>query len=141
LVGAYIDEYWPARGAEEFTVSFADGTTCTADWWQESIHPETAQVTGRFTSGDLAGRPADLVNERGKGRVVYVGTRLDRPGLARTLLGAAAEAGISPVVAGAGESVEATRRTSETTEYLFLLNHSDTNAAAVSVAPGGTDLI
>jgi len=141
LIGAYIDEYWPARGAEEFTVSFADGTTCTADWWQESIYPETAQVTGRFTSGDLAGRPAVLVNERGKGRVVYVGTRLDRPGLARTLLGAAAEAGISPVVADAGESVEATRRASETTEYLFLLNHSDTDAATVPVAPGGTDLI
>jgi beta-galactosidase len=141
LIGAYIDEYWPARGAEEFTVSFADGTTCTADWWQESIHPETAQVTGRFTSGDLAGRPAVLVNERGKGRVVYVGTRLDRPGLARTLLGAAAEAGISPVVAGASEFVEATRRASETTEYLFLLNHSDTDAATVPVAPGGTDLI
>lgn len=141
LIGAYIDEYWPARGAEEFTVSFADGTTCTADWWQESIHTETARVTGRFTSGDLAGRPAVLVNQRGKGRVSYIGTRLDRPGLARILLGAAAEAGISPVAAGAPEFVEATRRASETTEYLFLLNHSDTDAATVSVAPGGTDLI
>ena len=141
LIGAYIDEYWPARGAEEFTVSFADGTTCTADWWQESIHPETARVTGRFTSGDLAGRPAVLVNERGTGRVIYLGTRLDKAGFARTLLGAAAGAGISPVVAGAPEFVEAARRASETTEYLFLLNHSEADAATVAVAPGGTDLI
>jgi beta-galactosidase len=141
LIGAYIDEYWPARADEEFTVSFADGTACTADWWQESIHPETAQVTGHFASGDLAGRPAVLVNERGKGRVAYVGTRLDRAGLARTLLGAAAGAGISPVVTGAPEFVEATRRVSGTAEYLFLLNHSETESVTVPVAPGGTDLI
>jgi beta-galactosidase len=141
LIGAYIDEYWPARAGEEFSVGFADGTACTADWWQESIHPETAQVTARFTSGDLAGRPAVLVNERGAGRVVYVGTRLDRPGLARTLLGAAAWAGISPVVAGAPEFVEAARRAAGPDEYLFLLNHSPAEAATVPVAPGGTDLI
>jgi len=141
LIGAYIDEYWPARAGEEFPVLFADGTTCTADWWQESIHTETAQVTARFTSGDLAGRPAVLVNQRGAGRVVYVGTRLDRPGLARTLLGAAAEAGISPVVADAPEFVEAARRATDSDEYLFLLNHSPAEAATVPVAPDGTDLI
>ncbi|MGH3211865.1 MAG: beta-galactosidase, partial [Trebonia sp.] len=141
LIGAYIDEYWPARPGEEFTVRFADGTTGTADWWQESIHPETARVTARFTSGDLAGRPAVLVNERGAGRVVYLGTRLDRPGLARTLLGAAAGAGISPVVAGAPEFVEAARRATGSAEYLFLLNHSGNEAASVPVPPGGTDLI
>jgi beta-galactosidase len=94
LIGAYIDDYWAACAGEEFTVSFADGTTRTADWWQESI-PETAQVTGHFTSGDLAGRPAVLVNERGKGRVIYIGTRLDRSGLADMLLGAATDAGIA----------------------------------------------
>ena len=141
LIGAYIDEYWPARAGEDFPVRFADGTTCMADWWQESIHTETAQVTARFTSGDLAGRPAVLVNERGAGLVVYVGTRLDRPGLARTLLGAAAGAGISPVVADTPEFVEAARRMTDSAEYLFLLNHSGSEAATVPVAPGGTDLI
>ncbi|HEX3513903.1 MAG TPA: beta-galactosidase trimerization domain-containing protein, partial [Trebonia sp.] len=140
-IGAYIDEYWPARADEEFPVRFTDGTTCTADWWQESIQPETAQVTARFTSGDLAGRPAVLVNKRGAGRVVYVGTRLDRPGLARTLLGAAAGAGIPPAVAGAPEFVEAARRATDSAEYLFLLNHSPAEAATVPVAPGSTDLI
>ncbi|HEX4252919.1 MAG TPA: Beta-galactosidase C-terminal domain, partial [Pseudonocardia sp.] len=74
-------------------------------------------------------------------RVVYVGTRLDRPGLARTLLGAVAEARISPVVAGAPEFIEAARRATDSAEYLFLLNHSGSEAATVSVAPEGTDLI
>jgi beta-galactosidase len=141
LIGAHIDEYWPAREAEQFEVAFADGTTATADWWQDSIHPEAAQVLATYTYGDLKGRPAVLVNERGTGRVVYVGTRLDRPGLSRTLLGAAAGARISPVVAGAPEFVEAARRATASAEYLFLLNHSPAESASVTVAPGGTDLI
>jgi beta-galactosidase len=41
-------------------------------------------------------------------------------------------------VTGAPEFVEATRRVSGTAEYLFLLNHSETEAVTV---PGGTDLI
>ena len=137
LIGAYIDEYWPARPGEEFGVRFADGVSCTADWWQESIHPETASVIARFTSGDLAGRPAVLSNELGAGRVVYLGTRLDRQAMAATLLRAADEAGARPVVAGAPQHVEATRRG----HYLFLLNHSGTDAAVVTVQPGSTNLI
>lgn len=137
LIGVYIDEYWPARPGEEFGVRFADGATCTADWWQESIHPETASVIARFTSGDLAGRPAVLANELGAGRVVYVGTRLDRQAMAAMLLRAADAAGARPVVAGAPPHVEATRRG----HYLFLLNHSATDAAVVTVQPGGTNLI
>jgi len=141
LIGAYIDEYWPARQAEEFAIAFADGTTCTADWWQESIQPETADVTARFASGDLAGRPAVLSNELGAGRVIYIGTRLDRPGLAATLEAAAAGAGVEAVIAEAPEFVEATRRSNDTTRYLFVLNHSATEQAVVPVGPGGTDLI
>lgn len=45
------------------------------------------------------------------------------------------------MVTGAPEFVEATRRVSGTAEYLFLLNHSETEAVTVPVAPGGTDLI
>jgi beta-galactosidase len=147
LIGAYIDEYWPARQGEEFTVTFADGTTCGADWWQESIHPETATVMATFAGGDLAGRPAILSNNLGAGRVIYTGTRLDSGGLAATLLGAAAAAGVRPVITappGAPEVpafVEATRRASGSAGYLFLLNHSATESAILPVEPGGTDLI
>lgn len=137
LIGAYIDEYWPARPGEQLGVTFADGRACTASWWQESIHPETATVTARFTSGDLTGRPAVLANEFGVGRVIYLGTRLDDRGLAATLLRAADEAGARPVVTGAPPHVEATRRG----QYLFLLNHSATAPAVIAVEPGGTDLI
>jgi beta-galactosidase len=141
LIGAYIDEYWPARPGEEFRVAFADGGSCAASWWQESIHPEAARVTAAFADGELAGRPAILVNELGAGRVVYIGTRLDERGLTSALLGAAAAAGVSPVLGDAPAFVEATRRADASAEYLFLLNHSGTESAVLAVPPGGTDLI
>jgi len=141
LVGAYIDEYWPARPGEEFSVDFAEGGGCAANWWQESILPETGTVVARFSSGALAGRPAVLSNEVGAGRVVYIGTRLDEAGLAVVLLGAAAAVGIRPVVGDAPRYVEATRRAGDSADYLFLLNHSGTEPAVLAIEPGGTDLI
>lgn len=145
LIGAYIDEYWPARAGEEFALAFAeafaDGGGCMASWWQESIQPEKASVVARFESGDLAGRPAILSNEMGAGRVIYIGTRLDEAGLAAVVLGAAGAAGVRPILSGAPASVEATRRTGDDADYLFLLNHSDAEPAVLTVGPGGTDLI
>ncbi|MEV4518428.1 beta-galactosidase [Dactylosporangium sp. NPDC049525] len=136
LIGAYIDEYWPARGDETFEVRFADGTVAASDWWQESIHPETATVLASYTSGFLAGRPAILEHRLGAGRVVYIGTRLEPAALRDTLLGAVRDAGVAPVVDGAPAHVEAVRRGA----FLFLLNHSDSESAEVPV-PAGVDLL
>ncbi|MER7282227.1 beta-galactosidase [Dactylosporangium sp. NPDC000244] len=137
LIGAYIDEYWPAREGESFEVEFADGTTATADWWQESLHPETATVLGHYTTGDLAGRAALLRNDVGAGRVVYIGTRLPADALRDTVLSAVRAAGVAPVVEGAPSHVEATRRE----RFLFLLNHSGTRAATVALPGPGVDLL
>jgi len=141
LIGAYIDEYWPAREGESFAVTFADGATFSADWWAESIHPTSARAVASYAGGDLAGRPAVLLNELGTGRVIYIGTRLEGTGLAATLQRAARVAGVAPVVTGAPEFVEATRRAGERASFLFLLNHCDGSPARLQVEPGGIDLI
>jgi beta-galactosidase len=140
LVGAYVDEYWPARDGETFEVRFADGSSSVCDWWQESIHPETARVVASYASGFLAGRPAIVDNAFGSGRVVYIGTRLAEGALRDTLLGAVRAAGVTPVI-HAPAFVEATRRVNERAEFLFLLNHSDTEAATVDVPGEGLDLL
>nr|BFE60341.1 beta-galactosidase [Dactylosporangium thailandense] len=137
LIGASIDEYWPAREGESFEVEFADGTTATADWWQESVHPETATVLGHYTTGELAGRPAMLRNDVGAGRVVYIGTRLPADALRDTVLSAVRAAGSAPVVEGAPSHVEATRRE----RFLFLLNHSGARTATVALPGPGVDLL
>ncbi|MGW3569277.1 beta-galactosidase [Streptomyces sp. NPDC000941] len=141
LIGAYIDEYWPARGDETYRVTFPDGTTRTADWWQDSIHPETARVLATYASGDLEGRPAILDNAVGRGRVVYIGTRLEPGALRDTLLEAVTAAGATPLVAAAPGHLEAARRVGDGAEFLFLLNHSETEPAEVRLAADGLDLI
>jgi beta-galactosidase len=141
LIGAYVDEYWPARDGETFTVAFADGTTAVADWWQDSLHLESASALAEYTTGLLAGRPAVVENPVGDGRFVYLGTKLPPDALARLLLDAAATSGVAPLVPSAPACVEAAVRTSSDSTYLFLLNHSETESAAVVLPWGGTELV
>jgi beta-galactosidase len=141
LIGSYIDEYWPARDGETFTVRFADGSTAGCDWWQDSIQPETARVLAWYDSGFLAGRPAIVDNAFGSGRVRYLGTRLDAAALRDVLLAAVREAGVSRLVPEAPAFVEVTRRTGEHADFLFLLNHSDTETVTVPVPAKGLDLL
>jgi beta-galactosidase len=141
LIGAFIDEYWPAREGETFDVRFADGSTATSDWWQDSLHPQTARVVASYASGLLAGRPAVVDNAFGMGRVVYVGTRLDTAAWRDVVLEAVRAAGVPRLVEDAPDFVEAAARTSERAEFLFLLNHSETEEAMVRVRVPGTDLL
>ncbi|WP_022881262.1 beta-galactosidase [Gryllotalpicola ginsengisoli] len=141
LIGAYIDEYWPARAGESFGVRFASGEEAVADWWQESIELETGAALAEFRNGLLAGRPAVVENRVGEGRVVYVGTRLEASALATLLLDTAHAAGVASVVADAPAQVEATMRSKGGADYLFLINHSETDAAAVRLPRAGVDLL
>ena len=144
LIGAYIDEYWPARPGETYLLTRADGSTATSDWWQDSIHPEGARVLASYTTGALRGRPAILEHTVGRGRVVYIGTRLEADALRDTLLDAVAAAGVAPLLDHAPAHVEVTRRTGDDAEFLFLLNHSGTETVRVPLpadAADGIDLV
>ncbi|GAB3610365.1 beta-galactosidase [Humibacter ginsengiterrae] len=142
LIGGYIDEYWPARDGESFGVRFGDpGFVTTADWWQDSLHAESASVRAVYTTGLLEGRPAVVENAVGAGRVVYIGTRLEASALARLLNDEAAAAGIRSLVPDAPADVEVTVRESADARFLFALNHSETDAATVSLPFAGRDLL
>ncbi len=82
-----------------------------------------------------------IENAFGEGRVRYLGTRLDPDALRATLLDAVHTAGVAPLLAGAPGIVEVARRAHPDAEYLFLLNHSDTETATVPVPPGGLELL
>jgi beta-galactosidase len=115
--------------------------TATADWWQDSLHAESASVRAVYTSGLLEGRAAVLENAMGDGRVVYIGTRLEASALGRLLCGEAARAGIRPLVPSASADVEVTVRESADARFLFVLNHSESDAATVSLPFAGRELL
>jgi beta-galactosidase len=98
-------------------------------------------VVATYAGGFLHGRPAIIDNALGAGRVVYIGTRLDDVALRDTMWAAVRAAGVSRLLDGAPASVEVCRRVNDQAEFLFLLNHSDTEAATIAVPAKGLDLL
>ncbi|KAB8172869.1 beta-galactosidase [Microbispora catharanthi] len=141
LIGAKIDEYWPARPGERFTVEFTDGRTATSDWWREDIHLETGTALATYADGLLAGRAAVVANDFGAGRVVYFATLVEQDAFDRVLIGELRAAGVENRFDGLPAHLECTVREDERHEYLFLLNHDAETPVAVPVEGGGTDLL
>ncbi|WP_182903021.1 beta-galactosidase [Microbispora sp. H10830] len=141
LIGAKIDEYWPARPGERFTVEFTDGRTATSDWWREDIHLETGTALATYADGLLAGRAAVVANDFGAGRVVYFATLLEQDAFDRVLIGELRAAGVENRFDGLPAHLECTVREDERHEYLFLLNHDAETPVVVPVEGGGTDLL
>ncbi len=96
--------------------------------WSEEIHPVTASVLSRYTSGPAASGPAITRNEFGNGTAWYVSTKLDGGHLADVVLdavgGAAGiELGVQPVA-----GLEVASRGSDEGTFTFLINHTDADA-------------
>lgn len=122
LLGLRVEEFWPLD--EGRSVAVGDGVrTGRADLWSEVIDLEGAEALARFTDGDLAGRPAVTRHAYGRGAVWYVGTRLDAALMRALLDDVRAAAGVTPVLPGLPEGVQATVREGLGGRYLFLLNH------------------
>ncbi len=138
LIGAKIDEYWPARPGETFTVEFTDGRVTTSTWWREDLHLESGKPLAVYQDGLLAGRAAVVENGLGSGRVVYFATLLEESAFGEVLVDAVRDAGVESAFAGVPSHVECTIRGDK---YLFLLNHSADEPATVPLPFPGTDLL
>jgi beta-galactosidase len=134
LFGGAVLDVAPLQPGETVELAWVDGRRSTATHWQDIIEPGDGEVLARYASGPWAGRPAVLEHRCGQGRVIYLGTRLDRAAM-RDLIGpllgerAAVPGGVERVV-----------RTAGPVNYEFLLNHSGATVP-VPTAPGGTDLL
>lgn len=141
LIGAKIDEYWPARPGERFTVAFTDGHTASASWWREDIHLEGGTALATYTDGLLKGRAAVVANAYGSGRVVYFATLLEEAAFDAVLLDEVRAAGVTDRFRGVPSHVECTARRDDRYEYVFLLNHGAGAPATVPLDGRGTDLL
>jgi beta-galactosidase len=115
------------------------GFLATASVWQDDLETETARPLAVYREGHLVGRAAVIEHELGRGRAVYIGTRLDDDALEALVRDVLDRAGVRPVHA-APRGVEVTERRTETSAYLFLLNHRQ-DKATVTLDRSGTDLI
>ncbi|MEV0234467.1 beta-galactosidase [Nonomuraea sp. NPDC050786] len=141
LIGAKIDEYWPARPHEVFSVEFADGRRATSTWWRDDLHLETGTALATYGDGLLAGRAAVVENRFGAGRVVYFATLLEQAAFDAELVAAVEAAGVRSPFPGVPAHVECAVRGDAEHEYVFLLNHSGEEGASVPFDGEGTDLL
>ncbi|MFJ6455293.1 beta-galactosidase [Paenarthrobacter sp. NPDC091669] len=123
VLGLEIHEFLPLREEEIVTL----GTGATGTVWSEEIHPGTATVLSRYTSGPAASGPAITRNDFGSGTAWYVSTKLDGGHLADVVLDAVRNAGIDTGVQPPA-GLEVASRTSEDGTFTFLINHTDADA-------------
>lgn len=89
--------------------------------------PQGAETVWTYADGLTRGRPAVTRHRLGEGTAWYVSTRLGAEGLAALLGRAAEDAEITPFP-DLPRDVEVLRRTGGTGTFLFVVNHTATDA-------------
>ncbi len=140
LLGIRVEEFAPMAEGEQNEVRFADGSSSACDLWADVIDLEGATALATFTGNFYAGRPAITEHTFGRGRAIYIGTRL-APDTMGALLGRlSAAAGVTPPVS-APPGVEVVRRRTEDGRTLwFVLNHRP-ELVTVTLPAAGIDVL
>jgi beta-galactosidase len=134
LLGLTVEEFFPLQQDAHIRLSkYGEGAI-----WSELGVASSATVLASYAEGPVEGSPAVTRNEVGGGSTWYVGTRLATDGLADLIGEILSHADVLPVISGLPAGVEAIRRLSEDEAFLFLINHT-TSDAQVDVE--GTDVI
>lgn len=141
-LGMWVEEWAPYVEGRENRVRFLGPRTALARCrrWCEVIRLEGARSLAVYERDFFAGRPAACVHRFGLGSATYVGTELDDPGLALLLDGAAARAGLRPLIE-TPPRLEAAWREAGAGGFLFLLNHGDRPARVPLWERLGADLL
>jgi len=125
VMGVTLIDYVPLY-TEKQSVKFAGmltGPDADCQYWADVLKTEGAEVLATYTKGDHTGQAAITSNTFGKGKAIYVGSRLEPPAIGRVLNILAATAGIRPAVE-APVGVEVAMRHYGQTDVTFVLNHT-----------------
>lgn len=120
MLGVASEEFYPI-GINE-TVVLSDGST--GSQWSELLHLTGAEVALTYAEGPLAGIPAVTRNSYGDGAAWYLATTLEPQTLTKTLATIAGDSGLQ-VNYGNQNGVEIVRRATPSSDYIFVLNHTD----------------
>ncbi|MDL9979438.1 beta-galactosidase [Microbacterium sp. ASV49] len=139
LLGVEVDEQWPVNDGLAEIVAYGGRAYDSPIWgeWIEAL--DGTEVRGSYASGELAGLPAVTSRPVGAGSAWYVSCVLDDDGLVAVLRDALTEAGL-PARDRVDVHLEAVTRSSDDTDYTFVLNHGHA-PISVEVPAGARDLI
>jgi beta-galactosidase len=142
-LGIWIEEFDPLEPEQENAVVVADGSKLPAgsyrcDRWCDLVHLEGAVALASYEKDFYAGRPAITEHTSGKGRAIYVATRLEKK-LADALVGGLLDELEIAAPLQVPTGVEVTLREGNGKNYLFLLNYNE-NAVQIALPQAMEDL-
>jgi beta-galactosidase len=138
LFGGDVVEVAPLATDDEVELEWSDGSRTAGRFWLDVIAEGDGEVLARVAAGPYRGRPAVMLANRGTGRAIYVGTRLDAVGIAR-LYAFIFGRDVSEAASSANSTVERVIRRRGESRYEFLINHSALDAV-IDVEAGGRNL-
>ena len=140
MAGIWAEEIDALAPEQHNTVQFYDGTEYSCGLLCDLMYTEGAEVLAAYSEDFYAGMPAVTKNTFGKGHVYYIGTQLEKEGLAKVLAEAAAKAGVSAVIPET-TALEVTCRESADTRFYYVINFSGAKQPLPESLAGRTDLI
>ncbi|MFF5565712.1 beta-galactosidase [Streptomyces sp. NPDC012623] len=139
VLGLTVEEFSPLGAGERVRLTGPEGAELTGDVWTEFVVPRGAETVWTYADGLTAERPAVTRHQLGEGTAWYLSTRLDAGALDTVLAAASEDARLAPR-AELPRDVEVVRRSGESGEYLFAVNHTATDAK-VPLPAHGTELL
>ncbi|MER5177504.1 beta-galactosidase [Streptomyces sp. NPDC002896] len=139
VLGLTVEEFSPLLQGEQVRITAADGSELSGDVWTEFVTPRGADTVWTYADGLAAGGPAVTRNRLGEGTAWYVSTRLAPRDLDVLLGWACEDARIAPR-ADLPRDVEVVTRSGESGRYLFVINHTASDAK-VPLEAHGTELL
>lgn len=130
ILGIWVEEIdaLPAGTTNAFTY---EGKEYEAKLLCDIMHLEGAKALATYEKDFYANTPVLTVNEYGKGKAYYVGTRSSEDFYQMFLKERLEEKGVRPVLEVEGVGIEATERIKGDKRYLFVLNHNDAEGTFV----------
>lgn len=140
MAGVWVEEIDALAPEQKNEVKFTDGTVVSCNLLCDLMHLEGAEALAVYEKDFYAGMPAASRNTYGEGAVYYVATQMDEIGIAKVLDRAVAEKGVKAVVEES-TGLEITRRSSEDTDFYYVMNFTDEDQMLPESLAGKIDLI
>lgn len=124
ILGIWVEEI-DALPAETTNAFIYEGKEYEAKLLCDIMHLEGAKSLATYEKDFYANHPVITVNEYGKGKAYYIGTRSSEDFYRTFLKERLEEKGVRPVLEVEGVGIEATERIKGEKRYLFVLNHNE----------------
>jgi beta-galactosidase len=139
MLGLWIEEFAPYGDNDANSIQTDQGDKFNCNYWSDIIRLEGAEVLASYLNDYYTGSPAVTRYAFGQGTSYYLGTSLEKTGLAWLISRIMSEAGIKEVNK-IPNGVEVTYRNDGTHRWTFILNYSN-ETVQVALTEDGVNLI